>query len=60
MPPPKSPITLREAIRNIALLGGVFGRKGDGEPGVENSWLGLQRFRDFVQDIELMRTFHAT
>ena len=31
-PIPKSPPTLREVIRQIAMLGGFLGRKGDGEP----------------------------
>ncbi len=53
-PPPKPP-TLREAIRQIAMLGGFLGRKCDGEPGVKTLWLGFQRLRDFVQGIEFMR-----
>ena len=58
-PIPKSPPTLREVIRQIAMLGGFLGRKGDGEPGVKTLWQGLARVRDFVHGIEFMRAAHA-
>jgi len=45
--PPKPP-TLREAIRMTASLGGFLGRKGDGEPGTETLWRGLQRLDDIT------------
>lgn len=40
--------TLREMIRRVATLGGFLGRKGDGEPGTQTLWLGLQRLDDIV------------
>jgi hypothetical protein len=43
-PPP--PPSLRDAIRMVASLGGFLGRKGDGEPGTQTIWLGLQRLDD--------------
>jgi hypothetical protein len=43
-PPP--PPSLREALRRVASLGGFLGRKGDGEPGTQTIWLGLQRLDD--------------
>lgn len=43
---PPQPPTLREAIRLVASLGGFLGRKGDGEPGTQTIWLGLQRLDD--------------
>ena len=58
-PIPKSPPTLREVIRQIAMLGGFLGRKGDGEPGVKTLWQGFIRVRDFVQGIKFMRAAHA-
>jgi len=39
---PKKPITIRQATRLVAMLGGFLGRKGDGEPGAETLWRGLQ------------------
>ena len=42
--PPKKPMSLREAVRSIAKLGGFIGRKGDGEPGVKTLWRGLMEF----------------
>lgn len=58
-PIPKSPPTIREVIRQIAMLGGFLGRKSDGEPGVKTLWLGFQRVRDFVEGVEHMRAFNA-
>ena len=43
---PPQPPGLREAIRMVASLGGFLGRKGDGEPGTQTIWLGLQRLDD--------------
>jgi hypothetical protein len=45
---PETPPTLREAIRTVASLGGFLGRKGDGEPGTQTLWLGLQRLDDIA------------
>jgi hypothetical protein len=40
---------LREAIHLVASLGGFLGRKGDGEPGTQTLWLGLQRLDDISE-----------
>jgi len=45
--PPKPP-PLRQAMRWVAGLGGFLGRKGDGEPGTQTLWLGLQRLDDIT------------
>jgi hypothetical protein len=58
-PLPKTPPTLHQIIRQIAMLGGFLGRKGDGEPGAKTLWLGFARIRDFVQGTEYMRNIHA-
>ena len=34
-------LTLREALRRVAKLGGFIGPKSDGEPGTETLWRGL-------------------
>lgn len=47
--PPREPPTLREATRRVAGLGGFLGRKGDGEPGTECLWRGLQRLDDITE-----------
>ena len=41
-------VTLREMIHRVATLGGFLGRNGDGEPGTQTLWLGLQRLDDIV------------
>ena len=41
-------VTLREMIQRVATLGGFLGRNGDGEPGTQTLWLGLQRLDDIV------------
>ncbi|MEO8410357.1 MAG: IS4 family transposase, partial [Propionivibrio sp.] len=56
---PTTPPTIREVIRQIAMLGGFLGRKSDGEPGVKTLWQGLQRLRDFVQGVEHMLGIYA-
>ncbi|MCW5235552.1 IS4 family transposase [Verminephrobacter eiseniae] len=53
--PPTQPPTIREVIRQIAMLGGFLGRKCDGQPGVKSLWLGFARVKDFVQGVEHMR-----
>jgi hypothetical protein len=46
--PPEKPPTLREMTRMVASLGGFLGRKGDGDPGTQTLWLGLQRLDDIT------------
>ena len=41
IPRPLQIPTLREAIREVAGIGGFLGRKSDGEPGAETLWRGL-------------------
>lgn len=53
-PAPEQP-TLRQAVREIAGLGGFLGRKGDGEPGVITLWRGLIRLHDLLQGYHLAR-----
>jgi hypothetical protein len=53
---PPQPPTLREAVRMVAGLGGFLGRKGDGEPGTETLWRGLQ---DLAVIGEAWRIFSA-
>ncbi|MGH8151566.1 MAG: IS4 family transposase, partial [Rhodanobacteraceae bacterium] len=45
---PDAPPTLREAMHRVAALGGFLGRKGDGEPGTQTMWRGLQRLDDIT------------
>jgi len=42
-------MTLCEANRLIARLGGYLGRKNDGEPGAESLGLGLSRLMDMAR-----------
>lgn len=50
---PAAPPSLREAVRQIARLGGFLARKGDGEPGVKTIWRGLRRLDDVVTGFRL-------
>ncbi len=54
--PPKEPPTLREAVRMVAGPGGFLGRKGDGEPGTETLWRGLQRLDDIAEAYVVFRS----
>lgn len=46
-PLPKTPPTLNQFIRIVALLGGYVPRKST-EPGTQTLWIGLQRMHDFA------------
>ena len=55
---PQQPPNLREAIRMVARLGGFLGRKGDGEPGTQTMWLGLQRLDDISAAWKVFSMMH--
>ena len=42
-------LSLRDAVRSIAKLGGFLGRKGDGQPGPITLWRGLLRLYDITR-----------
>jgi hypothetical protein len=42
-------------IRMIAGLGGFINRKGDGMPGPQTIWIGLQRSQDFARTLTAIR-----
>lgn len=46
--PVGQPLTLRDAIRAMAKLGGFLGRKSDGEPGVKTLWRGYRQLQLLV------------
>jgi hypothetical protein len=39
---------LNEMIKMVGQLGGYLNRKGDGEPGAQAIWIGIQRLRDIA------------
>jgi len=53
--PPEVAPTLRQAVGGIAQLGGVLGRKHDGEPGVTVLWKGFQHLVDTTAMYQIMR-----
>ena len=50
---PERPPSLREAVRQVARLGGFLARKHDKEPGVKTLWRGLRRLSDLVEGYRL-------
>jgi hypothetical protein len=38
----------------VAILGGFLARNGDGEPGTQTLWLGLQRLDDITEMWKVM------
>lgn len=52
--PPQKKMTVKEAIRSIAMMGGFNGRKGDGEPGMISIWRGWIRLQDMTEMWEIM------
>lgn len=57
---PAVPPSIRTVMRMIASLGGFLGRKGDGEPGTQTLWLGLQRFDDIVSAWLVFNAVHRS
>lgn len=58
MAPPPSPcpattLSLREATRRLARLGGYTARASDGPPGPKTIWLGWQRLADYLAALRL-------
>jgi hypothetical protein len=51
-------LTLAEANRLVAHLGGFLGRTNDGEPGPESFALGLRRFMDMYLGWQLNEQRH--
>jgi hypothetical protein len=51
--PPDVPPDLSTMIAIVASFGGFLGRKGDGFPGPQSLWIGLQRVRDFAEAIAI-------
>jgi hypothetical protein len=53
-------MTLSEANRRVARLGGYLDRQGDGEPGAESIGLGLRRLIDLTWGWRLRRQTEET
>ncbi len=51
--PPHYRLTLYDAVRTMAKLGGFIGRKSDGEPGIKNLWRGYRRLQMLVWGVHL-------
>ena len=54
--PAGKPLTLRDAVRAMAKLGGFLGRKSDGEPGVKTLWRGYRQLQLLCWWDEVPRT----
>ncbi|MFH1012215.1 MAG: IS4 family transposase [Candidatus Peregrinibacteria bacterium] len=52
--PPTSPPSMRDAVRMVGATGGHLGRKGDGHPGTQTVWKGLQRLDSAVEMYALL------
>lgn len=52
---PKKPPSMKEAIFQIAKLGGFIGRKSDGDPGVKTIWQGYRRLQESIQTINILK-----
>lgn len=53
--PPKTPPTVYEAVRWIAMQGGFLGRKGDKEPGLITIWRGWLRLQVAVEMYDVLK-----
>jgi hypothetical protein len=50
-------LTLREAVRWVARMGGFLGRKSDGEPGAMTLWRGLEGLSKMVLGWQLAKSY---
>jgi len=50
----KTPPTIYEAVRFVAILGGFLNRKSDGEPGVKSIWLGLSKLNTIILAMQFL------
>jgi hypothetical protein len=51
---PKLVVTVRDFFRGLASLGGFLGRKGDGEPGWQTVWRGLETLLQCLRGAEAL------
>jgi hypothetical protein len=58
-PPPEQPPTINEMVRIVAGFGGFLDRKGDGFPGPQTLWIGMQRTKDFAIMYKAMRKMNG-
>lgn len=58
-PEGQQPPTIKEAVRWLGKLGGFWGRKGDGPPGVKVLWRGLIRLYSLVEGYHLSSVLAA-
>jgi len=49
----KKPPTIRQAVRQIAQLGGFLARSGDGEPGLKTLWRGIGVLHHLLEGAQL-------
>lgn len=55
----KTPWTVREYWRRVAMLVGFMGRKSDGGPGWQKIWKGWIKLRDLCKGVEIGRQLQA-
>ena len=51
----KSPLTVKEFWRRVAMLAGFMGRKSDGNPGWQKIWEGWIQLRNMCRGVEIGR-----
>jgi hypothetical protein len=49
-------LTLKEAVRTVAAMGGFLGRKADGDPGAMTLWRGLEKLANIVLGWRIAKT----
>jgi transposase Tn5 family protein len=54
--PPERPPSLGQAVRWMAQLGGLVGRRRHDQPGAETWWRGFQHLTDFTRVYRILRS----
>jgi len=55
----KSPLTVKEYWRRVAMLVGFMGRKSDGDPGWQKLWKGWNKLQDLCRGVEIGKQLSA-
>ena len=56
----KSPLTVKEFWRRVAMLAGFMGRKSDGNPGWQKIWEGWSQLRNMCRGVEIGRQLNIS
>jgi hypothetical protein len=54
-----TPLTIKECVRMISMLGGFLARKNDNDPGIIYLWRGLKKFSNILEGAVIARNIYG-